>query len=62
MSEYLPNMYIDENCIRNFVNLFEEIDVNGDGSMEWDEFTNFIIESAITVQTNKNREKIVFKY
>ncbi|KAA6403956.1 MAG: hypothetical protein EZS28_000526 [Streblomastix strix] len=58
MEEYLPNMYFDENCIRNLVNLFEEIDVNGDGGMEWDEFTQFIIESAFTVQSGNCGQKI----
>jgi len=25
---------------------FEQIDVNGDGSLEWDEFSNFIVETG----------------
>ena len=36
MEEHLPTSYFDEGFIKNLVNLFEEIDVNGDGSMEWE--------------------------
>lgn len=36
----------------DFVNglciLFEEVDINGDGTMEWDEFASFIIEAVDT--------------
>ncbi len=28
----------------NLIELFNEIDVNGDGTMEWEEFSNHIIE------------------
>ena len=34
----------------DFVNglciLFNEVDINGDGTMEWDEFASFIIEAV----------------
>ena len=30
----------------NLVELFREVDINGDGEMEWDEFTRFIVEKA----------------
>ena len=26
--------------------LFHQVDVNGDGTMEWDEFTSYMIEAA----------------
>ena len=26
--------------------LFNEVDINGDGTMEWDEFASFIIEAV----------------
>jgi hypothetical protein len=29
------------------IDLFKEIDVNGDGTMEWDEFSNYIIELGL---------------
>ena len=31
----------------SLINLFEEIDVNGDKSMEWDEFSNHIIQLGL---------------
>jgi len=31
----------------NLIHLFEEIDVNGDENMEWDEFSNHIIELGL---------------
>lgn len=30
----------------NLVELFREVDINGDGDMEWDEFTRFIVEKV----------------
>ncbi|KAH7820457.1 uncharacterized protein MONOS_7250 [Monocercomonoides exilis] len=57
MEEHLPASFFDVAFVRNLVNLFEEIDVNGDGGMEWEEFTSFIIESALVVQTDKRRKK-----
>lgn len=36
MEEHLPQLYFDKKFITNLVNLFEEIDVNGDGGMEWE--------------------------
>jgi hypothetical protein len=36
MEEHLPQTYFDEEFVKNLVDLFEEIDVNGDGGMEWD--------------------------
>ncbi|GMH62614.1 hypothetical protein TL16_g03514 [Triparma laevis f. inornata] len=30
----------------NLVELFREVDINGDGEMEWDKFTRFIVEKA----------------
>jgi hypothetical protein len=35
--------------------LFEEIDLNGNGILEWDEFTNFIIEKAIVINHMKTK-------
>ena len=36
MEEHIPQTYFDRNYVTNLVNLFEEIDVNGDGGMEWE--------------------------
>jgi hypothetical protein len=30
--------------VKNLIELFRQIDVNNDGTLEWDEFTNHIIE------------------
>ncbi|GMH91364.1 hypothetical protein TrVE_jg9264 [Triparma verrucosa] len=44
-------MHLDEEShekevTANLVELFREVDINGDGEMEWDEFTRFIVEKA----------------
>ena len=36
--------------VSDLCELFAQIDANGDGSMEWEEFTGFIIEQGMTVQ------------
>ena len=36
MEEHLPRSRFDKDFVKNLVNLFEEIDVNGDGGMEWE--------------------------
>ena len=36
MEEHVQQSYFDEKFITDLVNLFEEIDVNGDGGMEWE--------------------------
>ncbi|CAM9156385.1 unnamed protein product, partial [Discosporangium mesarthrocarpum] len=35
-----------EEIMSNLVELFKEVDINGDGMMEWDEFTRFVVEKA----------------
>jgi len=32
--------------IEALVDAFEQIDVNGDETLEWDEFSNFIVETG----------------
>jgi hypothetical protein len=32
--------------IHGSCSLFKEIDINGDGTMEWDEFVSYIVEVA----------------
>lgn len=32
--------------IRGLIRLFEDIDINGDGNMEWSEFTQYVVEIA----------------
>ena len=36
----------------NLIDLFKEIDVNGDETMEWEEFSNYIIELGIIHPNN----------
>lgn len=33
--------------IEALIDAFEQIDVNGDETLEWDEFSNFIVETGI---------------
>jgi hypothetical protein len=45
---YLPVKQIGEVKLAvNLCKFFSDVDVNGDGSMEWDEFTSFIIDKVV---------------
>jgi hypothetical protein len=44
--------------------MYEQIDVNGDGTMEWDELTRFVIEAGMTSgnqEAPKTYHRSVFK-
>ena len=60
VKEHLLSWQIDlsnreEKLVRCLVNLFQEIDLNGNGTLEWDEFTNFIIEKATVLNNIKTK-------
>ena len=42
--------------------LFNEIDINGNGDMEWDEFTNYIIEKATVLKNLKSKADEIKHY
>lgn len=44
MLHHLPPPSDPVILVRNLIELFNEIDVNGDGDLEWVEFTNHIID------------------
>ena len=44
MLHHLPPPDSEVHLVRNLMELFEEIDVNGDNDLEWVEFTNHIID------------------
>ena len=44
MLHHLPTPSDEVALVRNLMELFEEIDVNGDSKLEWVEFTNHIID------------------
>ncbi len=39
--------------VNGLIRLFEDIDINGDGSMEWSEFTQYIIDAVIGEKETK---------
>mmetsp|Transcript_32203 Transcript_32203/g.102435 ORF Transcript_32203/g.102435 Transcript_32203/m.102435 type:complete len:1151 (-) Transcript_32203:159-3611(-) len=43
----------EDQLIVNLCELFAQIDVNGDGTMEWEEFTSFILESNMASYGNE---------
>lgn len=51
----IPNR--EEVLIKLLTKLFGEIDLNNNGNMEWDEFTNYIIHSS----NNTQRDSIAYK-
>jgi len=48
--------------IRSLANLFEEIDLNGNGVLEWEEFTNYIIEKATVLNNIKTKQDEIKLY
>ncbi|CAD8044697.1 unnamed protein product [Paramecium primaurelia] len=52
----------DIKLIRQLVNLFEEIDLNGNGNLEWEEFTNYIIEKATVLNNIKSKQDEIKLY
>lgn len=43
------------------IELFKEIDVNGDGTMEWDEFSNHIIELGL-LRNDRSFKNVIKQY
>jgi hypothetical protein len=37
----------DEELISNLCELFSQVDVNGDGELEWEEFSSFVLEMGM---------------
>ena len=45
----------DVSLVRYLTYLFNEIDINGNGDMEWEEFTNYVIEKATVLKNLKSK-------
>ena len=56
----LPNRY--NKLIRCLNILFGEIDINGNGTLEWEEFTNYIIDKANIINTLKQKNDVLDHY
>ena len=52
----------DIKLIRSLANLFDEIDLNGNGVLEWEEFTNYIIEKATVLNNIKTKQDEIKLY
>ena len=52
----------ERKLIRCLYLLFNDIDLNGNGLMDWDEFTNYIIEKAAVLNTMKNKNEEIKSY
>ena len=52
----------EQKLIRCLIMLFHEIDLNGNGKLEWDEFTNFIIEKATVLNSIKSKKDEIKSY
>ena len=48
----------ESELVANLVELFREVDVNGDGVMEWEEFTRFIVEKAALFKEQNSLDRI----
>lgn len=56
----IPNREIK--LIRCLVNLFNEIDLNGNGILEWEEFQNYVIEKATVLNNIKSQNDEIKNY
>ena len=56
----IPNR--KKKLIRCLSLLFDDIDLNGNENMEWDEFTNYIIEKAAVLNTMKSKNEEIKSY
>ena len=48
----------EEDLLRNLLELYREIDVNGDGDIEWEEFIRFIVDKAQVFKEMDKLDKI----
>lgn len=54
MKSYLPfDTYGELAMTTSLCQFFSDVDVNGDGTMEWEEFTNFIVETGMTAMATQ---------
>lgn len=56
----LPNR--EYRLVRCLTSLFDEIDINGNGILEWDEFTNYIIEKATILKNLRVKNEEIKSY
>ena len=56
----IPNREIK--LIRCLCNLFEEIDLNGNGVLDWQEFQNYVIEKATVLNNIKSKTDEIKSY
>ena len=56
----LPNREV--RLVRCLSILFKEIDINGNGLLDWEEFTNYIIEKATVLKNLKTKSDEVKSY
>lgn len=52
----------DRKLTRCLALLYDEIDLNGNGILEWDEFTNYVIEKATVINNIKNKNEEIKSY
>ena len=53
MLHHLPETKDKVGLVKNLIELFKQIDVNNDKTLEWEEFTNHIIELGNLLYHNK---------
>ncbi len=50
-----------EDIVKDVIDLFREIDVNGDGEVEWEELTSYSVEAGV-VATRSVRQQHMHRY
>lgn len=61
---FVNNMHLEDNdallsIIPDLVDFFDQVDINGDGYMEWSEFVMYVIEQVVQGSMNEINEALV---
>lgn len=67
MEENLPAYLFEDGTLSgsesemaaNLVELFKEVDVNGDGDLDWEEFTRFMVEKAALFKESQALDRVL---
>ena len=62
MTEHFPNRKDPIALVRNLIDLFQQIDVNDDKTLEWVEFTSYIIELGMVRKDSNHIDAIKTYY
>lgn len=55
ITPFLPSEHLDDTeIVSSLCKLFDDVDVNGDGTMEWEEFTGYVVDAGLHTSSAAN--------